>query len=135
MKGRCYCGEVTFEVTADPVMKGQCHCRECQYIAGGAPNFFMVVPEEGYRVTSGTPRAFTRDDLDTPRTRHFCGTCGTHMTTRRHQGDVVIVKVGTLDDPAGDYGGPKVAIFMKDAQPFHDVAEGVTCFEALPPLK
>ena len=135
MQGGCYCGECRYEIDAKPIMKGQCHCRECQYIAGGAPNYFMVVPEDGFRITQGKPKAFTRKDLEKPRTRHFCNTCGTHLTTRRFDGGVVIVKVGTLDDPAKDYRDSAVAIFMKDTQPFHLVAEGKPCFEELPPQK
>lgn len=133
MQGGCYCGEIRFEVTGKPVMKGQCHCRECQYIAGGGPNFFFVVPEDGFAITQGEPKAFARADLENARTRHFCPTCGTHLTTRRAEGGIVIVKVGTLDDPAGDFRDSAVAIFMKDAQPFHVVAEGKPCFDALPP--
>jgi hypothetical protein len=133
MKGRCYCGEIHYRITADPVMKGQCHCRECQYISGGGPNFFMVVPEAGYEITRGVPRPFARKDLENPRTRHFCPACGTHLTTRIPGLDVVIVKVGTLDDPARDYGDSDIAIYMKDAQPFHVVGEGKPCFEERPP--
>ena len=133
MKGRCYCGEVTFEITEPPVMKAQCHCRECQYISGGGPNYFMAVPEQGYRITQGTPKTFTRSDLDAPRTRQFCGTCGTHLTTLLPGRPLVIIKVGTLDNPAEDYRGPKVAIFMKDTQPFHVVGPDIPCFQDLPP--
>lgn len=129
MEGRCYCGEIHYEVTQVPVVKGQCHCRECQYITGGGPNYFMAVPEGGFVVTRGTPKTFTRTDLDAPRTRQFCGTCGTHLTSLLAGRPVVILKVGTLDAPGDAYGGPEVAIFMKDAQPFHMVAEGVTCFQ------
>ena len=133
MQGRCYCGEIRYEVTEAPVMKAQCHCRECQYITGGGPNFFMAVPEGGFHVTEGVPKTFTRSDLETPRTRQFCGTCGTHLTTLLPGRPLVIVKVGTLDNPAEDYGGSKLAIFMKDSQPYHQVAEGLPCFQDLPP--
>ncbi|MFD1508980.1 GFA family protein [Lacimonas salitolerans] len=133
MKGRCYCGEVQYEVTGKPVMKAQCHCRECQYLSGGGPNFFMAVPNDGFRITKGTPRTFTRSDIPDARTRQFCGTCGTHLTTLLPSRPVTIVKIGTLDDPATDYGGPSLAIFMKDTQPFHMVADGLPCFQDLPP--
>lgn len=116
-------------------MKAQCHCRECQYITGGGPNFFMAVPEDGYRFTKGDPKTFTRSDIENPRTRQFCENCGTHMTTLLPGRPLVIVKVGTLDDPAQDYGGSKLAIFMKDSQPYHVVADGLPCFEDLPPQK
>lgn len=134
MKGGCYCGALRYEISADPLMKAQCHCRECQYISGGGPNVFMVVHAEGFAWTSGAPAAFTRADLAAPVTREFCAHCGTHVVTRRRERPVAIVKVGTLDDPAA-YGGPDAAIFMKDAQPFHQVAEGLPCFDAMPPVK
>ena len=102
MQGGCYCGSLRYEVTADPVMKAQCHCRECQYISGGGPNFFMIVPNDGFRFTRGAPASFARSDLEQPRTRQFCPTCGTHVTTLLPQRPLTVLKVGTLDDRAGD---------------------------------
>ncbi len=131
--GRCYCGDITYEIKGEALMKGQCHCRECQYISGGGANFFMVMPEDGFRYTKGTPAQFTRDDLEAPRTRDFCPRCGTHLLTRRATGGVVIVKVGTLDDPVAAYGRPETAIFTIDQQPWNIVAEDIPCFERMPP--
>ena len=133
MQGGCYCGAVRYEVTQSAVLKAQCHCRECQYISGGGPNFFMAVPEEGFAITEGDAATFTRTDIENPRTRQFCANCGTHLTTLLPGRPLVILKIGTLDDPAKDYGGSKMAIFMKDNQPYHTVAEGLPCFEDMPP--
>jgi hypothetical protein len=132
LTGRCYCGAVTYESEGAPGFKGQCHCRECQYISGGAENLFMAVPSEGFRYTKGEPKRFSRPDLATPATREFCGDCGTHLTTRVPSNPgIVIVKVGTLDDPAA-YGGPQVVIWTADAQPFHLMPEGVPQFPGFP---
>lgn len=132
LTGRCYCGEIEYEAGGEPVLRAQCHCRECQYISGGGPNFFLMVPEDQFRFTRGTPRQFTRSDLETPRTRDFCPTCGTHMLTRLPGRDTLVLKVGTLDDPSR-FGASQMAIHMADSQPFHVVAEGVPKFERLPP--
>jgi hypothetical protein len=43
---------------------------------------------------------------------------------------VIVVKVGTLDDPAQIM--PKVAIFTIDKQPFHHVPDGMLAFERRP---
>ena len=102
LEGGCYCGEVRYVAEGEPMMKAQCHCRECQYITGGAPNMFIVMPPDGFRYTKGTPKQFTRSDLERPVTREFCAECGTHLVTRP-QRPVVVVKVGTLDDP-GQFG-------------------------------
>ena len=133
MEGGCYCGAVRYEVTGEPVMKAQCHCRECQYITGGGPKFFMLVPSDRSRITKGATSDFERDDIPNPRLRQFCPTCGTHVTTLLRERRLTVVKVGTLDNPARDYGGPALAIFMKDTQPYHTVAEGLPCFQDLPP--
>ena len=128
--GGCYCGNIRYVVDGEPMMKAQCHCRECQYITGGAPNMFMVVPPDAFRYTKGTPKEFTRKDLATPVTRQFCPDCGTHLATKPPR-PVVVVKIGTLDDPKL-YGGPSLAIFTVDKQPFHLIAEGLPAFERRP---
>jgi hypothetical protein len=100
----------------EPRLKAQCHCRECQYISGGAPNMFMLMAPEGFRYTSGEPRKFSRSDLER-QTREFCGECGTHLTTRRPGLPLVILKVGTLDNPSL-FGTPQIAIYTSTNSPF-----------------
>ncbi len=131
LTGRCYCGEIHYEAEGEPVMQAECLCRECQYISGGGPNFFIIMPEDGFRFTKGTPKQFARSDLETPRTRDFCGTCGTHLLTRLPGRPLLVVKVGTLDDPTV-FEGPQAAIFGIDKQPFHAIADGIPVFERLP---
>ncbi|MGA2895345.1 MAG: GFA family protein [Xanthobacteraceae bacterium] len=120
LEGGCYCGSVRYVAEGEPTLKAQCHCRECQYISGGAPNLFMLMPPDGFRYSKGTPRQFARSDLERPVTREFCGECGTHLTTRRPGLAVVILKIGTLDDPSL-FGGPQMAIYTIDQQPFHQI--------------
>lgn len=130
-EGGCYCGALRFEAEGTPRLKAQCHCRECQYISGGAPNMFMLMPAEGFRYTKGTPKSFTRTDIENAVTREFCEVCGTHVATRRPDLPQVILKVGTFDDPKL-FGTPLMAIFTVDKQPFHTVPEGIPEFERLP---
>lgn len=131
MDGGCYCGAVRYRTDGEPTMRAQCHCRECQYITGGGPNFFMMVPAEGFAYTKGAPSSFTRKDIERPVTREFCETCGTHLATRLASLPSLVLKVGTLDDP-GLFGAPQVAIFMADSQPFHVVGEEIPRFDRMP---
>lgn len=133
LTGGCYCGALRYEAEGEPVLKAQCHCRECQYISGGGPNYFMMMPKDGFRFVKGTPKSFTRSDLERPVTREFCPDCGTHIVTRLIGRDHVVLKIGTLDDPVAGYGAPRIAIYTVDKQPFHMVADGVPEFERLPP--
>jgi hypothetical protein len=134
LEGGCYCGAIRYVAEGEPMMNGQCHCRECQYISGGSPNMFMLMPLDGFSFTKGTPRKFTRSDLERAVTREFCGECGTHLLTRRPGLAAAIVKVGTLDDPAV-FGSPQMAIYTCDKQPFHAIPEGTPSFERLPPRR
>ncbi len=51
LEGGCCCGAVRHEVEGEPMMKAQCHCRECQYITGGSPNMFVLMPPGGFKYT------------------------------------------------------------------------------------
>ena len=78
---------------------------------------FLLMPPEGFRYTKGTPKQFTRSDLDRAVTREFCADCGTHILTRRPGLPAVVLKVGTLDDPS-IFGAPEMAIYTVDKQTF-----------------
>jgi hypothetical protein len=131
LEGGCYCKELRYMAEGEPMAKAQCHCRECQYISGGAPNIVMAMPVAGFRYTKGTPKQFTRSDLERPATREFCANCGTHVLARVPGGPFVGLKVGTLDDPK-QFGDPDMAIFLIDKQSFHRIPEGIPTFERMP---
>jgi hypothetical protein len=53
------------------------------------------------------------------------------ITTRRPGLPAIVLKVGSLDEP-GAFGGPSMAIFTIDKQPFHEIPAGLPSFERLP---
>jgi hypothetical protein len=132
--GRCYCGDVKFEFD-DPIHSQLlCHCRECRYLSGGEPNASIVIFEKNFRVTQGNLKTFARGDLDIPRTRYFCGNCATHIYVESPpRPGMLVLKIGTLDDHS--WFNPQTAIYCIDKQPFHQIPDGVPCFERTPPPK
>lgn len=131
MLGGCYCGALRYEITAKPVFKAQCHCRACQHFAGGAANLFMAVPAQGFRYTKGRAQSYRKADKAAVALREFCSCCGVQVASRRDGLDLVMVKVGTLDDPAA-YKGPKAAIYVAEKQEFHFIPEKLPSFEGFP---
>lgn len=132
VSGGCYCKQVRYEAEGEPVMRGLCHCRECQYITGGGANVALAMPLAGFRYTAGTPKGFSREDIDNAVLREFCPECGTHLTSRPQAlPDLVIIKVGTLDDP-GVFGQPDMAFYCCERQPYHYLPDGLPQFERFP---
>ncbi|MEM7212892.1 MAG: GFA family protein [Pseudomonadota bacterium] len=122
LEGGCYCGAIRYRFEGDAKASVQCHCRECQYFTGGHPNIIMALPDEGLTFTRGTPKTFARSDLETPRTRLFCGDCGTSIgTVSPAFPGITLVKVGTLDDPS-NFKAEWVQ-YTIDQQPYHHLPE------------
>ncbi len=100
LEGGCYCGELRYVAEGKPMLKAQCHCRECQYITGGAPNMFMLMPRDGFGYTKGTPKQFTRSDLEGAVTREFCAR-RSQPVRRPADGDLHHRQTGLPSDPRG----------------------------------
>tara|TARA_R110000772_G_scaffold40890_1_gene95297 strand:- start:859 stop:1269 length:411 start_codon:yes stop_codon:yes gene_type:complete len=119
IEGGCYCGAVRYKAEGEPMLKAECFCRECQYITGGGNLLIMAMPVDGFELTKGSVKGFTRDDIEHAVTREFCGNCGTHLFTRAPGFKAgVIIKVGSLDDRS-IFGKADSANFVCDAQPYH----------------
>ncbi len=132
LSGGCYCGKVRYEAQGEPVMRGLCHCRECQYITGGGANVALAMPVDGFKYVADAPRQFSREDIENAVVREFCPACGTHLTSRPQMlPDLVIIKVGTLDDPAV-FGEPDLALYCIERQAYHYLPDGLTQFERFP---
>lgn len=132
--GGCYCGDLRYEVEGETMTKLQCHCRECQHITGGGPNFTIVIVGADFNYVSGTPAQFTREDIENPVTREFCGRCGSPILSRvPGLPGGVLIKAGSMDKPE-EFGAPDMAIFMDDKYDFHIVAEDLPQFPKAPPM-
>ncbi len=130
--GRCYCGDVKYQAQGPGSLMSECYCRECRYISGGGPVIGMAVLNDGFEITQGAVKDFTRSDLKGAVTRQFCPRCGTHLFTRAPgfpQG--VIVKAGSLDNP-DDFGGADFAAFGCDAEPWHRLPSDIPVHDRWP---
>jgi hypothetical protein len=76
----CFCGEVRFEVTGDPVAMGYCHCASCRHWSAGPVNAFTLWKPETLKVTQGAASIGTYNK--TPgSSRKWCQKCGGHLFT------------------------------------------------------
>ena len=93
-----------------------------------------LFPKGNFRFTEGEPNTFERGDLEKPRTRYFCGNCGTHICVKSPpRPGMLVLKIGTLDDHS--WFKPQSAIYCVDKQPYHLIPGEVPSFERVPPSK
>ncbi len=100
LTGGCQCGEIRYEVTTDPLATIICHCKECKRQSGSAFGMSMIVPRDGFRLTSGKPKTFSRGAESGGSVEcAFCGAGGTRIFHRTSKLPKTLnVKPGTLDD-------------------------------------
>lgn len=80
--------------------KALCHCLDCRKIGGSTYSTNIAVPEDGFEITSGTPKTYSKTaDGGNTIISHFCGDCGSTMWRDGASfPGLKIIKVGVLDD-------------------------------------
>jgi hypothetical protein len=131
-KGRCLCGAVAYESSAEPVAFMLCHCRDCQYISGGEPAAVVVIPKPAFRLTKGTVKSFrVTGDSGAGVVRQFCQACGTPMFSELEGNPQLwAVKAGTMENPSGLK--PTAFLWTKSAQPWAHSDKAIPGFEKQP---
>ena len=99
LKGRCQCGEITYEVTEMPITLYACHCTECQKQSSSGYGMSMQVPKTGFSF-QGTPKFWKRNSSSGSSVEcAFCPECGSRLFHSPLRNNAVVnIKPGTLND-------------------------------------
>ncbi|KAB8067123.1 Mss4-like protein [Aspergillus leporis] len=91
-----------------------CHCNNCKRTTGSAFSSNFIVPKSTFTYTAGTPKVY-RDsgDTGTEIQMHFCGDCGTTVTSQTPGKENVVIKAGTLDEESRRHLDLGVEIYGK----------------------
>jgi hypothetical protein len=95
--GRCFCGEVQFEVTGAPVAMGYCHCESCRHWSAAPVNAFTLWQPSALKVTHGAGSIGTYNKTANSY-RKWCTRCGGHLYTDHPTLGVVDVYAALLPD-------------------------------------
>ena len=106
----CSCGQLTAQVSGDPVRVSICHCLACQRRTGGPFAQQARFPRENV-LTSGASTTFGRTgDEGSTATFHFCASCGvTVWYTAEGLDDFIIIPVGVFAEPG--FPAPTVSVY------------------------
>jgi hypothetical protein len=123
--GRCFCGEVRIELTADPAFACHCHCKSCQQSAGAGFVTWVTFPVNAFVIASGTLVEYRSSPGVT---RGHCASCGTSITYIHEDraGDVDIT-AACLDDTA--MVEPKAHIWLEDRAPWIEINDELPKFQ------
>ena len=119
--GGCQCGAVRFAFYAAPLRVSLCHCRMCQR-AVSSP--YAILAESNYgdfSWTSGEPATFQSSSRAK---RDFCNQCGTPLSYRVVDGDVIELLVCAFDEPAEL--APQYAVGVESKLPWVDELHQLT---------
>lgn len=130
--GGCQCGALRYRIRADPLAVTACHCSDCQTQSGSAFSMSMVVGENDFEWTAGTPRIYhTNADSGATKECLFCAECGVRILNRLgSMPGTLNVKPGTLDDTSGV--APTLHVWLVNKQPWLVIPEGTRSFDRNP---
>ena len=101
--GRCQCGEITYQVTEQPLVTVCCHCIDCQKLSTSPFSVTMVLQRSALEILTGEPSMWERPADSGNITRcWFCPTCGNRIYHENPAApEFIRFKPGTLDDTSG----------------------------------
>ena len=112
--GECYCGDIRFRISGEPVIQLYCFCEDCHSITGmdGYYSGYMV-KESNFHLVRGTPatqEVLSKDGQTI--NHHYCRKCGSNLWAQTDLG-LLSVSPSTFDDPGVFH--PTKKVFVHDA--------------------
>ena len=134
-EGGCSCGEVRFALTSRPMFVHCCHCIQCRRLTGSAFALNALIEAERVERISGEPVVTDGpSESGRPHDIHRCPSCHAAVwSDYGRRGNLLFVRVGTLDDPDGIR--PDAHIFTRSKLPWVVLPEDVPAFEAYYDMK
>lgn len=108
----CSCGQLTAQVSGEPVRVSVCHCLACQRRSGSVFAVQARFPRQNATI-SGRSTVFTLVGDEGSRANfHFCPTCGaTVYYATVGSEELIAIPVGAFADP--DFPSPGVSVYEK----------------------
>ncbi len=135
-QGGCLCGDIRYEMKAEPMFIQSCHCLDCQRLSGGAfiTNMWTETDSDDHlqgmlSSVSHTTASGNQHEV------HSCSRCSVDVWSQYHKGlkGTLFVRAGTLDDPIDVK--PMAHIYTRSKQDWLDLGSHIPVFEEFYDLK
>ena len=129
--GRCLCGSVNFECSAEPVFQACCHCDDCRRSSGGIYGSYAFVPTEALKVAGIVHSYKHQGGSGSTMTKDFCPTCGSPMFgSNSSKPDRRGIRVGVIDD--ANWFKPQAYVFASKKLTNTPLDPEVKSFDMMP---
>ncbi|QYJ76746.1 GFA family protein [Shewanella sp. FJAT-52076] len=123
-KGGCHCGNIRYQLSADPFDADYCHCLDCQKTSGAPFGAWMDFKAEQVTWLAGEVKEYASSDNIR---RGFCPECGCTLTYRSTQyPDYLTLSICSLDDASQI--SPKYHIHTHSRQPWLTIQDSLPRF-------
>lgn len=126
-RGRCLCGDVTWEVDGTPEFMSHCHCSRCRKAHGAPFATYIAVASSGFRLHGGEHVA--RWESMPGWFRCFCRRCGSVVPGDAAEGRV-FVPAGNFEDDIG--ARPLAHIFTGSKAAWYEIPDALPQFVTYP---
>lgn len=109
-RASCSCGQLSADVTGDPVRVSICHCLACQRRTGSVLAEQARSPREKVTLTGTLTKYILVGDEGSAATFHFCPRCGATVYYEAEGLEAyVTIPVGAFADPS--FPSPTVSVY------------------------
>ena len=131
ISGSCQCGNITYQLTAPPLVIAACHCRECQKLSTSAFSITAMVKADTLKIDGNLKHWERSSDSGAINAAEFCPDCGNRIYHfNPEKPDVLKLKPSTLSDTS--IIKPTMHIWVEMKQGWYDIPEGVEQYDRSP---
>ena len=123
--GRCFCGDVSFDVAGPARYACFCHCESCRRAAGGVYVAWATFDKVAFVVNGGQ---LIEHDSAPGVVRGLCTRCGTSLTygNKKRPGEIDVT-LTSFDDPS--WFGPESHIWVEDKLPWVTISDNLPQYQ------
>ncbi len=129
LRGRCLCGDVSYEAVGAPGPMWYCHCEACRKASSVAFATWVAASADGFCWTLGESRV-AKFSSSPEFQRAFCSSCGAVLPASDQRRNRMLLPAGGLD--GGLALRPAYHAFAAAKAPWFSINDDLSCYSSRP---
>ena len=131
LTGRCFCGEIAYQIDGELGPIVNCHCSKCRRWHGSAFRTRTAVASKDFKWLKGEDLLAKYHSSDRV-VKTFCKICGSNLISILEDNpDFIGLPIGGLEQAPSNR--PEMNIFVKSKAPWYDITDGLPQYDEWPP--